>query len=87
MRSVFDIILCQLMFLLCMLGALITCVFSHVKLCVVQKVRSDFQSIATPQDQVYGEFFDLLFFDLRVCNFAEEYSLACEEKGFRFERM
>ena len=61
--------------------------FCHVKLCVVQKVRSDFQSIATPKDQVYGEFFDLLFFDLRCDKFADEYPLAFEEKEFRFEQM
>ena len=75
------------MFLLCILGALITCVFCYVKLCVVQKVRRDFQAIATPRDQVYGEYFDLIFFDIRSDTFANEFSMALEQMEYQFEKM
>jgi hypothetical protein len=70
-----------------MLGALITCVFCHVKLCVVQKVRSDFHAVATPKDRVYGQYFDLIFFDLRVDTFANEFSRALENIEYHFEKM
>lgn len=52
-----------------------------------QKVRSDFQKVATPEDRIYGQNFDLVFLDLRAESFADQFTKALKEQDYTFEGM